>query len=288
VVHAGAGAPTWKMTMERLTGIHQGLSEAYESGESVLKAGGSALDAVCAAVAALEDNPLYNAGRGAALTTLGTVEHDAAVMTGDGHGGAVAVSRYARHPVLVARAIMERTPHVLLTDPPPELIASWGLEMADNDWFVTAHQLEHLQQVKRSAASLQHGTVGAVAVDAEGHLAAATSTGGIENQAIGRIGDSPILGAGTWARDESVAVSCTGHGEAFILGAVAHQVSARLEYGLEDLADAARAAINYEVGARGFTGALIAVTPQRRCVLAWNAPTLLAAWRENGQICTRM
>ncbi|MCL2317292.1 MAG: isoaspartyl peptidase/L-asparaginase, partial [Actinomycetia bacterium] len=126
------------------------------------------------------------------------------------------------------------------------------------------------------------------AVDMHGHVAAATSTGGIENQALGRVGDTPILGAGTWARDDVVAVSCTGHGEAFMLGAVAHQVSARVEYGLQDVADAARTALNDEVAGRGFTGALIAVTPKRRCVLAWNAPTLLAAWRENGELRTRL
>jgi len=288
VVHGGAGAPSWKMTMERLKGIHQGLSDAYRAGDDILSRGGSSLDAVCAAVGVLEDDPLFNAGRGAALTAQGTVEHDAAVMTGAGRGGAVALSRHARHPVVAARAVMERSPHVLLADPPDDLMASWGLELMPNEWFVTEQQREHLADVLRRGAPRQQGTVGAVAVDRSGHVAAATSTGGIEGQALGRIGDSPLLGAGTWAKDDVAAVSCTGAGEAFIQGAVAHQVSARVEYGLQDMADAARTVINEEIGGREAVGALIAVTPQRRCVLAWNAPVFRAAWWENGELRTRM
>ena len=288
VVHGGAGAPAWKMTMERLKGIHQGLSDAYGAGEEVLSRGGAALDAVCAAVAVLEDDPLFNSGRGAALTAAGDVEHDASVMSGDGRGGAVALSRHTRHPVLLARAVRDNSAHVLLADPPDELVASWGLEMVSNEWFVTEHQREHLAEVRARVAVRQHGTVGAVALDRAGHVAAATSTGGAENQASGRIGDTPLLGAGTWARDDVVAVSCTGAGEAFMQGAVAHQVSARIEYGLQDVADSARTVINNEIGGREAIGGLIAVTPKRRCVLAWNSPGFLAAWWENGELRTRM
>jgi len=274
--------------MDKLQGIHQGLNRAYQAGETVLRGQGSALDAVCAAVEVLEDDPLFNAGRGAALTADGTVEHDAAVMSGDGRGGAVTLSRHAQHPVDLARAIRDRSPHVLLADPPDDIVADWGIGLADNDWFVTPDQREHLAAVQARLRSRQHGTVGAVALDIHGHVAAATSTGGIENQAVGRIGDTPILGAGTWARDGVVAVSCTGVGEAFLQGGVAHQLSARMEYGGQDVAEAAQAIIDNEIVAREAFGALIAVTAKGRSVLVWDAPVLQAAWREGDKIHTRI
>jgi len=293
VVHGGAGGQHVGLTDDMEAGFRAGLTAAYRAGESVLAAGGSALDAVCAAVGVLEDDPLFNAGVGASLTSDGTVEHDAAVMTGDGRGGAVALSRRARHPVLLARAIMG-TPEALIADPPDEYVASFGLELVGNDSFVTDARRARLAQLQAvgeeglAAGDHKHGTVGCVALDAAGRLAAATSTGGYDNKPPHRVGDTPILGAGTWAKDGVVAVSCTGRGESFMLGDVAHQVSARIEYGRQDAASAAAATIEAEIAGRHTHGALIAVTSDGQCVLAWDSPTLLACWRDGDELVTHI
>ena len=285
IVHGGAGGEHWRLTDAKEAGFRAGLEAAYRAGEAILEGGGSALDAVCAAVTVLEDDPLFNAGTGASLTSAGTVEHDAAVMTGDGRGGAITLSRRTRHPVLLARAILA-TPEVLVADPADDFVTGLGLDLCDNDRFITPDRLEHLAELKDAGAvglageGHKHGTVGCVALDAHGHLAAATSTGGYDNKPVHRIGDTPILGAGTWAKDGVVAVSCTGRGESFMQGVVAAQVSARIEYGHQDLVDAAVCTMTGEVTARGTTGALIAVAPDGRCVLAWDSPTLLACWRD--------
>jgi beta-aspartyl-peptidase (threonine type) len=292
VVHGGAGGPHWRLTPAKEAGFHAGLTAAYRAGETILKSGGGALDAVCAAVSVLEDDPLFNAGHGASLTAAGTVEHDASVMTGDGRGGAVTLSRHTRHPVLLARAILH-TPEVLVADPADDFVAGLGLELWDNGRFITPDRRQHLAELQATGAvglageDQKHGTVGCVAWDSHGHVAAATSTGGYDNKPVGRIGDTPVLGAGTWAKDGVVAVSCTGRGESFMQGAVASQVSARIEFGRQDLAGAASETIDAEVGARGTTGALIAVTPDGHCVLAWDAPTLLAAWYD-GELRTHI
>jgi len=281
IVHGGAGGHHFNMSDAKETAFGAGLRAAYEAGEAVLAGGGSALDAACAAVVLLEDDPVFNAGRGASLTADGTVEHDASVMTGDGHGGAVTLSRRVRHPVLLARAVIG-TPEVLIADPADAYVASFGLELVDNDWFVTDERRAHL------ATFQTQGTVGCVALDAHGHLAAATSTGGYDNKPSHRIGDTPIIGAGTWAKDGVVAVSCTGRGESFMLGGVAHQVSARMEYGHQDATTAATAAIEAEVTGRGTMGALIAVTADGQSVLAWDSPTLLACWRDGDEVVTHI
>lgn len=288
VVHGGAGGPRTDGAAGDVGAYHRGLRLAFESGEAVLARGGSALDAVCAAVRTLEDNPIFNAGRGAALTEDGLAELDASVMTGDGRAGAVAVCRRARNPVDLARAVMERSPHVLLADPPARLLREWGIAEADAEWFVTEPRLRQLETARRRHRRKGHGTVGAVARDATGRLAAATSTGGTANQFTGRVGDTPVIGAGTYARDGVVAVSCTGFGEAFLRGVVAHDVYARMAYGRLDLAAAADATVQTELASREAMGALIAVGADARVVVAMNSATMLAAWRDGDRIVTRI
>jgi beta-aspartyl-peptidase (threonine type) len=197
---------------------------------------------------------------------------------------------------------------VLIADPADDFVSAFGLEMHDNAWFITDERREKWAALQAGQIPAddytghngsdalghddpdghKHGTVGCVAVDIHGHMAAATSTGGYDGKPVGRIGDTPILGAGTWAKDGVVAVSCTGRGESFIQGGVAHQLSARIEYGGCDVAPAAAAVIADEVSGRGTTGALIAVTPDRRGIIVWDAPTLLACWRDDDEIVTHI
>lgn len=289
IIHGGAGGPGTDAAAESHAELHAGLRAAYASGEAVLAEGGSALAAVCVAVRRLEENPIFNAGRGSVLTAAGTAEMDAAVMTGDGRAGAVAGSRLARHPVELARAIRDHSAHVLLIDPDVSWLEQWGIEVADPEWFVTAARREQLARIKaRCAPAPDHGTVGAVARDAHAQLAAATSTGGTPDKLPGRVGDSPIIGAGTYARDGVVAVSCTGRGEAFLEGVVAHDVYARMAYGGVDLATAARAALDGEVVRRAALGALIAVGADGRIVMIHHSATMLAAWREGDRVISHV
>lgn len=237
-----------------------GLRRALAAGEAVLVAGGAALEAVCAAVVVLEDDEAFNAGRGAALTVAGTAELDACVCDGaTGRAGAVAASRHARNPVLAARAVMERTPHVLLADPGRDWLAEVGLDQVDPAYFVTEARLAALRSrlQETTAPAIGHGTVGAVARDADGRLAAATSTGGVTGQWVGRVGDTPVVGAGTWA-DERVAVSGTGIGEYFLRAALAHDVAARVRWTGAALADATRDVIADDLVAPGGDGGVIA------------------------------
>jgi beta-aspartyl-peptidase (threonine type) len=277
-LHGGAGARTEELTGAGRAQYEQGLLAAYRAGWRVLATGGSALDAVCASVAALEDDPLFNAGRGAALTATGQAELDASVMTGSGLAGAVAASKYARNPVRLARAVMEHTEHVLIVDPDAEFVRQYGLDVVERDYFITEQRRQQLDRVlDRRAVAARHGTVGAAARDAAGHVAAATSTGGMTGQADGRVGDTPIVGAGVYARDEVVAISCTGHGEAFIRGVVAHDVAARIRYLGADLAAAVTETFTQELTQHGFTGGLVAVDGDGRVIVAHNSPAMFAA-----------
>jgi beta-aspartyl-peptidase (threonine type) len=226
----------------------------------VLEAGGPALDAVQAAAVALEDDPLFNAGRGAVLNEHGEVEHDAAVMCGrTGAAGGVAAVRGVRNPVSLARVVMEETPHVLLAGPGAEAIADReGVERVDASWHVTDEG--------RSRWQSAGDTVGAVAVDRDGHLAAATSTGGILRKLRGRIGDSPLPGAGLYAADEACAVSASGHGEAIMRAVASHEVAAAVRHGGRPLTDAVRAALGRVGGPAG----LIAVGPDGAPAIEFN------------------
>ncbi|HTU74306.1 MAG TPA: isoaspartyl peptidase/L-asparaginase [Trebonia sp.] len=277
-LHGGAGGRVEELALEGDGPHAHGLLAAYQAGWRVLAAGGDALDAVCASVAALENDPLFNAGRGAALTATGQAELDASVMTGSGRAGAVAAARYARNPVLLARAVMEHTEHVLIVGPGAELVERHGLEVVEPGYFITEPRRQQLERVLDGrAAAARHGTVGAVARDAAGRVAAATSTGGMTGQADGRVGDSPIVGAGVYARDSVAAISCTGHGEAFIRGVVAHDVAARIRYAGADLAEAISGTVKEELTERGSTGGLIAVGGDGRVVVAHNSPAMFSA-----------
>lgn len=285
VLHGGAGGRLEELSLEAQGQYARGLSEAHAAGTAILAAGGSALDAVCETVRHLEDNALFNAGRGAALTASGAAELDACVMTGDGRAGAVAVSRAAKNPVLLAKAVLEESDHVLLVSPRDEQVQEWGLELVSPDYFVTqARQLQLTNVQARKLEASRHGTVGAVAVDRTGRVAAATSTGGMVNQRDGRVGDTPVVGAGTYARDGVVAVSCTGEGESFIEGVVSHDICARMRYTGADLATAVAATIESELDSRGASGGIIAVGADGRVVVAHNSPAMFAAYRTPAEL----
>ncbi len=280
-VHGGAGTPRPDaLSPERSRHYHAGLRRALIAGRDILAAGGDALDAVTAAVVTLEDDPLFNAGRGAVFTEAGTQEMDAAIMDGcDRRAGAVAGIWGPRNPILAARAVMEHSPHVLLAGAGATAFCrARGLEFVERDYFQTPERWramqETLDQRRRGIAeddeARRHGTVGAVARDHGGHLAAATSTGGMSGKAPGRIGDTPIIGAGTYADNATCAVSATGHGEFFIRLAVAHEIAARMRHAGQGLDLAAREVIA-SVGTAGGTGGVVAVDRDGTIALPFNS-----------------
>lgn len=287
VLHGGAGGRLSELSLDQQGRYSAGLAEAFAAGEAILAGGGSALDAVCVTVEHLENNPLFNAGRGAALTTSAEAELDASVMSGDGRAGAIAASRYCKNPVHLARKVMEESEHVLLVAPSRDLVDGWGLETVEPEYFVTPARREQLRNVQtKVTVGSRHGTVGAVALDMHGGLAAATSTGGMVDQRDGRVGDTPIIGAGNYARDGVVAVSCTGEGEAFIQGVVAHEISARMRYTGSELAEAVAGTIDAELEGRGANGGIIAVGADGRIVVAHNSQAIFAAYRDGEHIVT--
>lgn len=269
LVHGGAGVPpAASLEPAQRDAALAGLRAALHAGRAVLDGGGSAVDAVEAAVRALEDDPAFNAGIGAALTSEGHAEHDAAIMDGATlMAGGVTGTRHVRHPVSLARTLMDQGPHVFMSGPQAEALAvRRGLEMLPPAAFVTPRRQAALERVRQSehAALLneetQHGTVGAVALDAAGHVAAATSTGGVTNKLPGRIGDSPVIGGGTFADDRSCAISATGRGEFFLRSVFAHRVACLCEIGQLPIAQATAIALE-EVRRLGGSGGVIGVTP---------------------------
>ena len=277
VVHGGAGGSI--SDPDRAERTRAGAAAAVEAGHAVLAAGGAALDAVEAAVVVLEDDAEFNAGRGAALTEYGRVELDASIMDGATRAaGAVAAVRGVRNPVRAARAVLADGRHVLLVGPPAgEFAATAGLTFENETWFVTERERTALARVTEGDAAGAQGTVGAVARDAHGRLAAATSTGGVSGQRLGRVGDSPLIGAGTWA-DETVAVSCTGHGESIIRTALAHEVHALLRHRGLGLQDACVEAIR-SLENLGGDGGLIAVTAGGDVAATFNSRAMTRGWR---------
>ncbi len=277
-LHGGAGTLTREMmTGEQEADYHRALAACLRAGHAVLAAGGSALDAVTATVCALEDDPLFNAGRGSVLTADGRPEMDAAIMDGSTRAaGAVAGILGPRNPVRAARAVMEHSPHVLLIgDGAMRFCRDQDLEFVPQTWFVTERRIQHLRAALAGRAAgndpaARHGTVGAVARDAHGNLAAATSTGGMTAKLPGRVGDCPVIGAGTFADNASCAVSCTGHGEFFIRWAAAHEISARMRLRGERLATAAPAVIA-ELKQVGGDGGLVAVDREGNVSLPFNS-----------------
>ena len=250
------------------------MEKTLDRGYQILKEGGTSLDAVSAAVAALEDDPLFNAGRGAVYTAARTHELDASIMDGASlRAGAVAAVRRVRNPVLAARAVMEKSSHVLLAGGGAEAFAKkHGVALVRPSYFNTA---ERLQALKRGLRR-HHGTVGAVALDRHGNLAAATSTGGYTGKLPGRVGDSPIIGAGTYADNASCAVSGTGWGEAFIRVALAHDVAARMRYLGESIASAARHSLK-KLDRIGGDGGLIALDRRGNIAMPFSSEGMLRA-----------
>jgi beta-aspartyl-peptidase (threonine type) len=288
-VHGGAGTlRRADMDEDQAAAYHAGLRRALAAGREVLAGGGPALDAATAAVAALEDDPLFNAGRGAVFTAAGKQEMDAAVMDGrDRRAGAVAGIFGPRNPIHAARLVMERTAHVLLIgDGALAVCREHGLRFEHADYFYTQQRWRALQQILAAGAenlppdeSRRHGTVGAVARDRFGNLAAATSTGGMTGKLPGRVGDTPIVGAGTYADNETCAVSATGHGEFFIRYGVAHEIAARLRHAGQSLAEAAGAVID-EIGARGGSGGLVAIDRSGAIALPFNCSGMYRGYVE--------
>ncbi len=274
LIHGGAGViRREQMSAEKELAYREGLQAALEGGASVLRDGGSALDAVEMAVILMEDNPLFNAGRGAVLTSDRTHEMDASIMDGrDRNAGAVAGVSTIRNPIRAARAVMEHSPHVMFSgEGAARFAAERGLATQEADWFTTPARLESLERVMRVRAENadKRGTVGAVALDGDGNLAAATSTGGMTAKAPGRVGDAPIIGAGTYADNNSCAVSATGHGEYFIRVGVARMICARIELSGADPGDAARETLD-EVANLGGDGGVIVLTSDGDARLVFN------------------
>jgi len=265
VIHGGAGAMRPKHgDADHEERAREGLRSALDAGSSILEGGGAALDAVERAVRVLEDDPCFNAGRGSVLTSEGCVELDAAIMDGrDRSAGSVAGLRTTRAPISLARRLMEQGPHVFLSGRGADAFAlEAGLEQVDNSWFVTAERQRQLDEILAHGgfdAEVKYGTVGAVAFDQHGHVAAATSTGGLTAKRWGRIGDSPLIGCGTYADDRSAAVSATGSGEYFIRAVAAHQLAERVRLGGEPLQSALDGVLA-DIGGLGGSGGLIAVS----------------------------
>lgn len=289
-IHGGAGALSrLQMSAEQEQRYIQALSDIVDTGQHMLAAGKSALDAVCEAVRLLEECPLFNAGIGSVYTRDETHELDACVMDGVTlNAGAVAGVSHLRNPVLAARLVMEQSPHVLLVGEGAErFVQQQGMELVDPTLFDTPERLAQLHNA-RNAILLDHdapatpdtkfGTVGAVALDLDGNLAAATSTGGMTNKLPGRVGDSPLVGAGCYANNANVAVSCTGNGELFIRTLAAYDIAALMEYRGLSLQQATDRVIMEKLPALGGSGGAIAVDNQGNVALPFNCEGMYRAW----------
>ena len=304
-IHGGAGTLSRAhISAEQERAYHAALQQVLLAGQAVLAQGGTAMEAVCEAVRLLEDCPLFNAGHGAVFTAEATHELDAAVMDGTTlAAGAVAGVSRIRNPVQAARAVMQNGQHVLMVAEGAERMAQEaGLATVEPSYFSTPARHAQLlaAQERQAGVVLDHdgaaalagraidegrkmGTVGAVALDAHGHLAAATSTGGMTNKLPGRLGDSPLIGCGTYADDRTAAVSCTGHGESFIRVAAAHDVCARMAYGGASLESATQAVVHEALPAVQGTGGLIAVDRQGNVCLPFNTEGMYRGIARVGQ-----
>ncbi len=288
VIHGGAGViERGSLSPEDDAAYRASMTAAAQAASAILGEGGSSLDAVEAAVRLLEDDDLFNAGRGAVFTADGHNELDASIMDGRNRAaGAVAGVTNIRNPITLARAVMEQSQHVMMAREGAEAFAeSVGIETAPPEYFYTERRWRQLQRVLQEGALRplhRFGTVGAVALDSEGHLAAATSTGGMTAKLYGRVGDSPVIGAGTYADDASCAVSATGHGEFFIRAAVARTICARVELLGEDLQTAADAVVREELVEMGGDGGVIAVDASGAMVWSMNSEGMYRARVSSG------
>lgn len=301
VIHGGAGNITPDiMNKEQELQYQAGLKEALDAGYKILNGGGSAVDAVVAAIAVLEDNPLFNAGKGSVFTKKGLHEMDAALMDGSNlAAGAVAGVRNVRNPIRLAREIMLHSGHVFLSGKGAnEFALMQGLELVHDDYFFNQdrydqwvairdsdfYQLDHKgDNLKGAIPNTDHkfGTVGAVACDAQGNLAAGTSTGGMTNKRFGRIGDSPVIGAGTYANNKTCGISCTGHGEFFLRAVVAYDISCLMEYAGLSLKEACERVVNDKLKGMGGEGGLIGVDNQGRHCFSFNSAGMYRAMRNS-------
>jgi L-asparaginase / beta-aspartyl-peptidase len=276
VIHGGAGSMNpERISAEQIEEAQIGLQQALDAGEMILKTGGSALDAVEAAVRFLENHPAFNAGRGAVLNADGEIELDASIMDGNSlMAGAVAGVRTIKNPVSAARKVMEASPHVLLIGEGAEKFAhEQGIELTDPSWFHTPKSREeHQRNKERLDKEGRKGTVGAVALDKNGNLAAATSTGGMAMKRFGRVGDVPIIGAGTYANNESCAISATGHGEFFIRNVVSYDISALILYKNMSVEDAANLVVMKKLVEQKGSGGVIAVDKEGNIAMPFNTP----------------
>jgi beta-aspartyl-peptidase (threonine type) len=292
-LHGGAGTISPDtMTPEKYTAYTQGLKKALDIGYELLAARASSLDAVEAAVKSLEDCPLFNAGKGAVFNNAGKHEMDAAIMFGlDKTAGAVCGINIARNPVQVARAVMERTQHVLISGAGANAFAlEQNLPCEHDDYFYNQFRFEQWQEsLAEGKVQLDHsekkmGTVGAVALDCMGNLSAATSTGGMTNKKYGRVGDSPLIGAGTWADNKTCAISCTGHGELFIRSVVAYDIACLMEYKGLSLQEACDKVVMEKLVAIGGEGGLVAIDAAGNIQMPFNSSGMYRAMRtSNGK-----
>lgn len=288
VIHGGAGVVAGRLAAHPRAAFEASLADIIDSCFAMLEAGESSLDVVTAAVRMLENDPLFNAGRGSGLSRDGTVEMDASIMDGrDQRAGAVACVTGVKNPVELARRVMENTSHVMLVGPGADAFAvEQGLPTVSNDYFKTDERRAELDDVQAGRVAYHmrspQGTVGAVALDCNGHIAAATSTGGTTNKIPGRVGDTPIIGAGTFAKDGVCGFSATGYGEYFIRTVAGHRVAALMEFGGLTLQAAARQVVQEDIPAMGGNGGIIAIDGQGNIILEFNTEGMFRAARDSG------
>ena len=296
VIHGGAGTiQRENMSAEKDSSYRAMLNAALDVGENVLANGGSSLDAVEATIQIMEDSPLFNAGRGAVFTHEGENAHDASIMVGSTQmAGASAGTNTVKHPISLARAVMEKSEHVMMSGEGAEnFAAEVGLEQVDPKYFYTERRWKSLQRIlKKEEAKIElseddvdkkHGTVGCVALDNNGVIAAGTSTGGMTNKRYDRIGDSPVIGAGTYADNASCGVSSTGHGEYFIRYTVARDIAAMMEYGGYTLEEAGEKIINEKLVEKGGTGGVVALDKYGNITMPFNTEGMYRGWRKPGE-----
>ena len=280
VIHGGAGNVIEENTPKELQEKYEyKLREALQVGYSILENGGKSVDAVEKTIKILEDSELFNAGKGSVLTNEETVEMDASIMTGrDLNAGAVATLKTVKNPISAARAVMEKSNHVFLSAKGAENFAEeTGLEIVSNSYFITKSQFNQIKKIKEN----KHGTVGCVAIDKSGNITAGTSTGGMMNKKWNRIGDVPVIGAGTYANNKTCGISATGWGEYFIRNVVAYDISAMMEYKNKTLIDAARISIHNKVGKMGATGGVIGIDKNGKVMMEFNSPGMYRGYKTN-------
>ena len=288
VIHGGAGTVIRENTSKELQKKYEDkLKEALEVGYSILENGGNSIDAVEKTIKILEDSELFNAGKGSVLTNDEIVEMDASIMTGnDLNAGAVATLKTIKNPISAARAVLEKSEHVFLSGKGAENFAVFnGLETVTNSYFITENQLKQIKKIKEN----KYGTVGCVALDKSGNITAGTSTGGMMNKKWNRIGDVPVIGAGTYANNKTCGISATGWGEYFIRNVVAYDISAMMEYQNKTMEEAAKISIFEKVGKMGATGGVIGIDKSGKVMMEFNSPGMYRGYKtENSNYIIKM